>query len=259
MRKIIGTTFVSRRAGVAIACAAIWLLGTSGLAWSQAQRATVTYVSMAPAERYLMDRDEEIALARSAAPTSISQDATVMVLGRHGYQTAVEGKNGFVCMVERGWSGPLDWPEFWNPKIRGADCLNPPAARSLLALAKLRAELVMAGRSQAEIIAAVKSALAARQVPALESGAMAYMMARGSYLTDAGEHNGPHLMFFIPLSEAATWGADLPGSPAMSSSYWFFSPQASADAAGFPALRVFLVGVGGWSDGTAAPPHSLHH
>ena len=60
------------------------------------------YPSMAPLEQYLMaDRNAEIALARSAAPPSISRDAEVMVLGSHGYETAVKGKNGFVCIVER--------------------------------------------------------------------------------------------------------------------------------------------------------------
>ena len=43
-------------------------------------------------------------MARSAAPDSISRGATILVLGRQGYETAVEGKNGFVCMVEEvGW------------------------------------------------------------------------------------------------------------------------------------------------------------
>ena len=44
-----------------------------------------------------MDRDAEIALARSAAPDAISHDASVIVLTRHGYETAVQGKNGWVC------------------------------------------------------------------------------------------------------------------------------------------------------------------
>jgi hypothetical protein len=57
---------------------------------------------MAPLDQYLMvDRDAEIAMARSAAPEAISRDAYVLVLGRHGYETAVKGKNGFVCVVER--------------------------------------------------------------------------------------------------------------------------------------------------------------
>jgi hypothetical protein len=71
---------------------------------------------MAPIEQYLMDRDAEIALARSAAPDAISHDASVIVLTRHGYETAVEGKNGWVCLVGRGWMGMFDHPEFWNPK-----------------------------------------------------------------------------------------------------------------------------------------------
>src|SRR5215470_18577467 len=93
-----------------------------------AQGAKQPYPAMAPVEQYLMDREAEIALARSAAPDAISRDATVLVLGRHGYEPAVEGKNGWVCMVEHGWMGTFDSPEFWNPRIRGANCLNPPAA-----------------------------------------------------------------------------------------------------------------------------------
>jgi len=83
-------------------------------------------------------------LARSAAPDSISRDATILVLGRQGYETAVEGKNGFVCMVERGWMAAFDWPEFWNPKVRAAGCLNPQAARSILPIALVRSRMGMA-------------------------------------------------------------------------------------------------------------------
>src|SRR5438105_3160004 len=50
--------------------------------------AKTPYPSMAPLDQYLSpDRDAEIALARSAGPPSISRDATVMVLGRQGYET----------------------------------------------------------------------------------------------------------------------------------------------------------------------------
>jgi hypothetical protein len=90
-----------------------------------AQGATASYPHLAPVEQYLMDRNAEIALARSAAPSAISGNATVLVLGRKGYETAVQGENGFVCLVERAWVGAFDWPERWNPKIRGAACLNP--------------------------------------------------------------------------------------------------------------------------------------
>src|SRR6266404_7720537 len=105
------------------------VLGTAYLA--MAQDAATPYPKMEPIEQYLMDRTAEIALARSAAPESISGDAEVLVLGRHGFETAVKGKNGFVCIVGRGWSSAAD-PDFWNPKVRVPICMNSPAARTYL-------------------------------------------------------------------------------------------------------------------------------
>jgi hypothetical protein len=137
-----------------------------------AQDAKQPYASMAPLEQYLMDRDAEIALARSAAPDAISHDASVIVLTRHGYETAVQGKNGWVCWVGRGWMAMFDHPEFWNPKIRVAYCLNPPAARSVLPYAYKRTELLLAGHSKPEVIAAIKSAIEKKELPALEPGSV---------------------------------------------------------------------------------------
>ena len=96
---------------VAIALKRIMLGFLLGMAWQAiAQDAKTPYPNMAPVEQYLMEPSAEIALARSAAPESISRDAEVMVLGRHGYETSVQGKNGFVCMVERSWTSPIDDP-----------------------------------------------------------------------------------------------------------------------------------------------------
>src|ERR1700692_4320903 len=103
------------------------------------------YSKMAPVDQYLMERNAEILLARSAAPDSISSDASILVLGRQGYETALRGKNGFVCMVERSWMEAFDSPEFWNPKVRGAECLNRQAARSILPIADLRTRMGLAG------------------------------------------------------------------------------------------------------------------
>jgi len=230
------------------------LLGTSYHA--MAQDATTPYLNMAPIDQYLMDRTAEIALARSAAPESISRDATVLVLGRQGYETAVEGKNGFVCWVGRSWMGAFDWPEFWNPKVRAADCLNPQAARSIMPIAFLRSRMVMAGRSKAEIVSALKAEYGKKQLPELESGAMDYMMSKSSYLTDQGGHNLPHLMFFTAGMDAKDWGSGAAGSPVMSAPYWFFSPQEPSQMQGLPPLLVFLVPVADWSDGTPAGQHN---
>lgn len=216
-----------------------------------AQDGGTSYPRMAPIEQYQMDRAAEIALARSAAPSSVSGEATVLVLGPAGYETAVEGTNGFVCMVDRGWDGPLDWPELWNPKIRAAACLNPQAARSILPISRLRTRMVLAGRSTAEIVSVLKAAFGKHELPGLEDGAMAYMMAKGAYLTDMGGHNGAHVMFYTNVS-SADWGANVEGSPVMASPYWYFSPPAASEAEGLPPMMVFLLGTSTWSDGTPA-------
>jgi len=155
---------------------------------SKAAAQTDKYPKMASVGEYLMDKNAEIQLARSAAPDSISRDATILVLGRQGYEIAVEGKNGFVCMVERGWMETFDSPEFWNPKVRGAECLNRQAARSIVPIADLRTKMVMDGHSKAETVSAIKAAFENKQLPNLETGAMAYMMSKSAYLTDEGDH-----------------------------------------------------------------------
>jgi hypothetical protein len=213
------------------------------------------YPKMAPVDQYLMERNAEILLARSAAPDSISCDSTVLILGRQGYETAVQGKNGFVCMVERSWMAQFDSPEFWNPKIRGAECLNRQAARSIVPIADLRTRMVMAGHSKAEIVSALKAAFDKKQLPDLENGNMVFMMSKSAYLFDAGDHNGPHLMFFTALQDGKDWGAGASGSPVFSAPYWFLSSKEPSQAKGLPPILVFAVEVAKWSDGTAAPMH----
>jgi hypothetical protein len=191
----------------------------------------------------MADRNAEITLARSAAPESISNGATVLVLGKQGYETAVEGKNGFVCVVERAWMSLSDSPEFWNPKLRGPICFNPPAARSVLPITYKRTEMALAGRTKAEIMEGSKAAFEKGELKPLEAGAMSYMMSKSAYLTDNDDHNLAHLMFYTPLLDSAVWGADLPKSPVMA------NPQFK----GAQPINVFVVPVGRWSDGTVAP------
>jgi hypothetical protein len=220
------------------------ILGLIAMKQGQAQDAKTPYSSMAPLDQYLMaDRNAEIVLARSAAPDAISADAKILVLGRHGYETAVEGKNGFVCVVERGWMSPSNAPEFWNPKLRGPVCFNPPAARSVLPATYKRTELALAGKTKAEIIEGNKAAFEKGELPPLEPGSMSYMMSKEAYLTDRGDHNVAHLMFYAPPLDGKAWGADLTNSPVM------LIPQFN----GVQPIDVFIVPVGRWSDGSAAP------
>jgi len=214
-----------------------------------------SYPAMAPLNQYLIpDPESEIALARSAAPKSVSDGAEVLLLGRQGYSTAVKGNNGFVCLVQRSWAAATDFAEFWNPKIMAPICVNPPAARTYLPSILLKAKLVLAGKSTTEIAQAVASAYDRAELPTLEPGAMCYMMSRQQYLSDAGKSWQPHMMWFVSGDAAKTWGANLPGSPVIAAN----DPE--------DRLTIFLVWVGHWSDGASAPQdvyaksalHTLH-
>src|SRR5205807_9627270 len=197
-----------------------------------------TYPNMAPLDQYMMERDAEIALARTAAPGSISHDAEVMVLGPHGYETAVKGTNGFVCLVERSWDAAVDFPEFWNPKMRAPHCFNAAAARSYVPLTIRKTKTILATRSKAEMVKAVNAAFDIKELPPLEMGAMVYMMSKQGYLNDGAGHWHPHLMFYLPPTDPATWGVGLPGAPVISAS----------DDLG--RMTVFMIPVSKWSDGT---------
>jgi hypothetical protein len=223
--------------------AKITLLIVPGVAlqsWAQVRDSP--YPRMAPIDQYMMAQDAEIALARSAAPESVSRDAEVMVLGQHGYKTVVKGKNGFVCIVERGWTAGSDSPDFWNPKLRGPICFNAAAARSYLPQTIRKTQTILAGKSKDQMFADLSAALDKKELPSQEPGAMCYMLSKQQYLGDSGKHWHPHLMFFLPLAEPISWGADLPGSPVI----------ANKDVQG--RMTVFMVPVGHWSDGTADMP-----
>ena len=248
MRRTMRMKFMGRLAARLMACTPLALLAVTGTAAHAAE----SYARMAPVDAYLMDRAQEIALARSAAPASISRDATVLVMTRTGYETAVTGSNGFVCWVARGFAGAPDWPERWNPKIRAAGCDNPQAARTVTPIAKLRTAMTLAGHSDAEVADRIKVALRTKEIPPLEPGAMCYMMSKSSYLSDDGGHDMAHVMFYVPFKDGTTWGANAAGSPIFGGNYWFYTPDHQAEAAALPPLSVFLVGVATWSDGTPA-------
>ena len=224
------------------------LLGAASLARTQDVKAS--YLTMAPLDQYLTeDRNAEIALARSAAPTSISDDATVLVLEKSGYKTAVDGKNGFTCLVERAWMSPFDSPEFWNPKMRGPICYNSAAVRTILPYTMNRTKLVLAGLSKTQMHENITSAIAKNELPMPEAGAMSYMMSKSGNLGDSVGHWCPHLMFHAPKTDDASWGADLEGSPVLYNNQYRDVPEPET---------IFMVQVAHWSDGTASEHQASH-
>jgi hypothetical protein len=217
---------------------------------SRAKDKPTPYPAMAPVEAYrIRNVQDEIALARSAAPPSISTDAEVLVLGARGYETAAKGKNGFVCVVERSWAAGFDDAEFWNPKLRAPNCFNPPAVRSVLPQYLKRTEWVLAGASKQQMIERARSLYVDGQFTAPEPGSLSLMLSKRGYLSDdaAGPWQ-PHVMLFVPHGQAATWGAGLEASPVL-----------GADGSPFEPTVLFIP-VQKWSDGSPVPPPAdTHH
>jgi len=217
---------------------------TAPTAWHKVVAAGADpYPTMAPVSQYMIaSQAAEIGLARSAAPASIADHASVLALGAHGYETAVTGTNGFVCIVGRSWDVSYTDPQFWNPKIRAPECFNATAARSVLPRYLARTARVLAGMSKPEMQKREAADRAAGSLTPPEPGAVCYMMSKGGYLNDAT--GGPwhsHVMYFAPRTDDAAWGANLPGSPIAS------------DSAAYDETTIFLVVVPKWSDGTSSP------
>lgn len=228
-----------RHSAAGLASALAILLGSIASAASPAQ--TPPYPTAAPLARYLeASAADEIAMARSAAPPAISADADVLTLTVSGYGAAVKGKNGFVCLVERSWGAAFEDPVFWNPKIRGPICLNRAAARSVLPAYLERTKWVVGGLSKTEMVSRTRAALAAKTFVAPEAGAMGYMMSKQAYLSDTDGHWHPHLMFYLSDVDAASWGANLAGSPV-------YAQQSDPEP-----VTTFFVPVTMWSDSSPA-------
>ena len=207
-----------------------------------AQTARTADPKMAPLSQYLIPRDAEIALARSAAPQSISGNAEILILAKDGFQTAVKGSNGFVCMVARSWSADYSDPGFWDPKLRAPICYNSLAAKSQVPATIKRTQVAFAGGSRVQMLAAIKAVIESGELPAAESGSMAYMMSRQAYLNYRVGPWHPHLMIFTPETDPKSWGAGLPASPILGVEH----PEERS--------TVFLIPLSRWSDGTPSVP-----
>lgn len=228
--------------GKRVAIATLLAVFTCATSMLQAQTAPTHRSAMGPVGAYLIaNREAEIALARSAAPPSISGKAEILVLGRDGFEVAVPGTNRFVCLVERSWDAAVSAANYWDPESRGPDCLNEAAARSYLPIVFMKTRLALAGKSAAQIGVAVETAFNRGKLPSMEPGAISYMLSKQANFGGGSGNWHPHLMFFVPFSQRNTWGANLPGSPML-----------SADDAP-DRLTIFMLPVARWSDGTADP------
>ncbi|HXZ41153.1 MAG TPA: hypothetical protein VEG68_10465 [Terriglobales bacterium] len=225
-------------AGTFLIFALTLVFGAASLAQDKSAPST-----MASIDPYLMDRDTEIAMARSAGPNSVSSGATVLVLGRHGYETAVEGKNGFVCLVGRSWDLSKNNQAFWDPKIHGPICLSAPGVRSFLPIYLKKTELALAGSSNIQIEDAIVDRIAKGELPTPEPGTMSFMLSKQGYLNEGIKGPWlPHVMFFVSEIDPKALGSDLGDDVPL---------DAHEEKVG--RYTTIDVPVSNWSDGTPAP------
>ncbi len=184
------------------------------VSWSQAAK----YPALAD---YMMSRDSEIALAKSAAPANISSRATIKVLTTSGYQVAQEGDNGFVCLVLRGWAAPTYTPAqfrdlVYDAGVRAPICFNPPGARQVMPYYELRSKLGMEGKTPDQISEYVQAAFAKGQLPRRDEVSFAYMWSADQNLGTGIGHWHPHMMVFAPYYDNSLLGNnEFGGAPAV--------------------------------------------
>jgi len=154
--------------------------------------------------RIMLPREREIALARSAAPPAVSDDATVMILTERGFEVAETGRNGVTCVVNR------SQPDSLEPH-----CFDAEGSATVLPIELRRTELLREGKSLAEIDREIGQGLVAGRYRLPRRPAMSYMMSSGQVLyDDDGTRVGkwqPHLMIFYPNLTPADLG--LGGEP----------------------------------------------
>jgi hypothetical protein len=221
------------------------ILATAAIGW-MATAPLAAQTRLESIEPFLMERQAEIALARSAAPHGIGQGASVLVLATEGYEVAVRGSNGFACFVGRGWSGPLFvvqngetvvHPDVFSPALHAPHCFNEEAARSVLPMHVMRTRALIAGRSVQEMVQVTAASLQSGELEAPPPGAFAYMMSSGQRLGRAGAFK-PHVMLYLPGATNVGWGA--PG----------FTPEYPSVVDGGTVWSVVVITTPMFADGT---------
>jgi hypothetical protein len=162
-----------------------------------------------------MPRDQQIALAESAAPAEVSSKATVYVLGPKGYEKAREGTNGFSCFVGRHFVKPAETNQ---PETTRAEttiepqCFDAEGSRTLLLVYLHGEELRTNGKSEAEIKADIASGYKEGRYQYPSKPGFLYMMSSHNRLRAMPEHGTgifpPHLMFYAPNMTAKDIGFD---------------------------------------------------
>ena len=149
----------------------------------------------------------------ASAPANVSDRATIKVLNESGFEVAIEGDNGFVCMVMRAWSAPTYTPAafldfvYYAP-LRAPICFNPVAEETMMLYYELRTELGLQGKNPDEIADGIEAAYVKGELPRIETVSFAYMWSADQDLGPGIGHWHPHMMVFTPYYENSMLGGN---------------------------------------------------
>ncbi|MDX1508303.1 MAG: hypothetical protein R3358_08490 [Woeseiaceae bacterium] len=150
---------------------------------------------------YFMQPDEELRLAATAGPASVTADASYYTLTSQGFELAVAGSNQWHCFVERAFFARTADANAYDTRIRAPHCINEAGAKSRMQEVFMRTRLALEGLDQETIATRVNAAYESGALRLPEGLAMTYMMSTEQYLgADAGAWH-PHLMFWVPYLE----------------------------------------------------------
>lgn len=146
-----------------------------------------------------LTEEEELRLAMSAGPLTMSRHADVYRMTDRGFVRAIEGTNGWACIVVR------------SARIRSQlapHCLNPYAVESVLPAFLREGELQARGMDPDSIDGALKRAWSSGELKLPEGPAYAYMLSEGQRLGANGSKFRPHFMLYMPYVTNEDIGGD---------------------------------------------------
>ncbi|MBI2682019.1 MAG: hypothetical protein HYX26_02170 [Acidobacteriales bacterium] len=154
-------------------------------------------------------REVQIALAESAAPKEVSGAATILVLGKKGYEVARKGANGFTCMVLR-----------QRPDTLEPECYDAEGSATTLKADMFVEEQRAKDVSEADIAKQVETGYKSKRFLAPRRPGIVYMMSRYNRVFDPSQGKvisfPGHLMFYAPYLTAKDVG-DGKGAPYLTS------------------------------------------
>lgn len=146
-----------------------------------------------------LTEEEELRLAMSAGPLTMSRHADVYRMTDRGFVRAIEGTNGWACIVVRSAR---------NRSQLAPHCLNPYAVESVLPAFLREGELQARGVDPDSIDVALKRGWSTGELKLPEGPAYAYMLSEGQRLGANGGNFRPHFMLYMPYVTNEDIGGD---------------------------------------------------